>query len=896
MKIVCLLIFSAIWAKAASLRGVVTDPSGAAVPGALVELRGPGGDRRSVTGQAGEYSFPSLESGKYQFRITAKGFAAVQRRGLELVRPITFDVRLAIQSGKETITVADEAGRLNVSPQSNGSTVLLGQRQISELSDDPDELALQLQALAGPAPGPNGGQLYIDGFDGNNLPPKSAIREIRINSNPFSPEYDKPGFARVDVFTKPGADTFHGQAFLQYNDKLLNSRNPLLAGSTRPGYQARLYGFDLSGPLWKNHISFTLDLERRQIGEEALILATTPQGAINQALPAPQTRTSISPRADIALTSRNTLTARYQELRLDNTNQGAGDFNLPSRAYRERQVERVAQITETAVVSTHAINETRFQYLRPEAHDSGAAALPAIDVIGAFSAGGAPTGNSGNVSNNWELTNLSTFNAGAHALKWGGRVRQVNLDDTSFNNFPGTFTFYTLAQYLAGTPAQFSLSAGAPTTSVHTTDAGIFAGDDWRARPNLTFSVGLRYEAQTAISDPGDWAPRLGIAWGIGGGSRPPKTVLRAGAGIFYDRIGATALLNARRYDGVTQQSYLVLNPTFYPEIPPIAVLQAASQPQQLRPLYASVRAPRLYQSSVSLERQLDASSKLTFSWLENRGLHLPNARNINTPIDGAHPFGDPTIRLLTEDAGTSRQRQLVANVNINRKRFTLFGYYALSYGQDNNEGLPANPYNLRAEWGPSSYGDVRHRAVLGSTMTLPQKVTVSPFLVANSGAPYNITTGLDPAQTGSPTARPEFIGSPGCLERACFNPNPPPDAPAIPRDFGRGPSAVNLGLRVSRSWSFGREGQSGLPADGAPSPHMMSHDSAGASGKRYNLTLSASSLNALNRTNLAPADGDLASPYFGQSRALGGLVVMMHGGGASSYNRKVDLQLRFTF
>jgi hypothetical protein len=900
MKLLCLFLVAAVWARSASLRGAVTDPSGAAVPGALVQLRGPGGNHRAVTGGSGEYEFAGLEPGKYQLRITAKDFAAVERRGLAISKPMVFDVQLAIEAGKETITVADAAGAVSASPDSNGAAVLLGRRQIAELSDDPDELALQLQALAGPAPGPNGGQLYIDGFDAASLPPKSAIREIRINSNPFSPEYDRPGFARIDIFTKPGSDAFHGQGYFQYNDQLLNSRNPLLAQSARPPYQVRLYGLDVGGPLRKGLASFTVSVERRQIDESALILATTPSGSISEALAAPQVRTSIAPRADIALGPRNTLTARYQDLRIEYDNQGVGDFSLPSRAYRERQTEQTMQLTETATLSPRAINETRFQYLRSTTANSGAVPQPSVDVIGAFSAGGASIGNSGTVGTSWQLIDVSTFNVGSHMLKWGGRFRRADLDDTSYVNFLGTFTFYTLDQYAAGTPAQFSINSGTPATRVGQTDVGLFAGDDWRIRPNLTVSLGLRYEAQTVVSDLADWAPRVGVAWGIGAGSnRPLKTVLRAGAGVFYDRLNLATLLAARRYDGIAQQSYLVLNPAFYPAIPSLAVLQAQSQPQQLRPLYAGLRAPRLYQTNLSLERQLSASSKITLSWLENRGLHLPNSRNINAPIDGANPFGDRSIRLLSEDAGLSRQRQVVANLNINRKGFNLFGYYALSYGKDDNEGQPADPYNLRGEWGPSTYGDVRHRGVAGSTVTLPWKFSLSPFLVANSGAPYNITTGLDPFDTGVPTARPALTGPAGCVARACFDANPAPGVPVISRDYGRGPVAVNLGLRASRTWSFGRDAAGSGPAQisdhqHTPGPQMMSQGAAG--GKRYNLTLSASSLNSLNRTNLAPPDGDLASPYFGQSRALGGMVVMMHGGGASSYNRKIDVQLRFAW
>lgn len=903
MRIGLLILLAACAAAAASLRGTVTDPSGAAVPGASVELRGPGGERRATTGITGEYLFPALDSGKYRVRIRAKGFAAIDRSGLAIDGALVFNARLAIQPGKETVTVAAGTSGVGVSAEANAGAVVLVRRQIGELSDDPDELALELQALAGPAPGPNGGQVFIDGFLGTNLPPKSAIREVRINSNPFSPEYDRPGFARIDIFTKPGTEDLHGQAFFQYNDSLLNSRNPLLAQSTRPPYQAKLFGVDLSGPFRHNRASFTVDAERRQIGENALILATAPDAsgtprAINEALAAPQVRTSVSPRLDLTLNAKNTLTARFQDVRIDFDNQGVGDFSLPSRAYQEVQTEQVAQVTETAAISARALNEARLQYQRPADRDSGASSAPAIDVLGAFSAGGAPGGNSASVSGNWEFDNLTSFTAGKHALQWGGRARHETLDDTSLNNFAGDFTFYTLAQYAAGTPAQFSLNTGNPTTRVSQSDMGLFAGDDWHARSNLTLSLGLRYEAQTGIADLADWAPRLGLAWGIDGrGKRPPKTVLRAGAGVFYDRIPIATELAALRYNGVTQQSYLILNPTFYPRIPPPAVLAAASQPQQLRPLYAGVQAGRLYQSSLGIDRQLDARSKLSVNWIESRGLHLPNQRNINTPIAGAWPFGDPTIRLLTEDAGESRQSQLVASLNINWRRVMLFGFYALSSGQDNNEGLPADPYNLRAEWGPSTYGDIRHRAVFGATLSLPWGFTMSPFLAANSGTPYNITTGLDPADTGFPAARPEWIGAPGCRGAACFDLTPPPGAPLIPRNFGIGPGAINLAVRVSRTWAFGPEGTSGIADAAAPGPHGPQSILSGLpSGRRYNLTLSASTMNALNVTNLGAPDGDLSSPYFGQSRSLGGIMVMAHGGAASTYNRKIDLQLRFTF
>jgi hypothetical protein len=828
---------------------VVTDPSGALVPNATVQLRGPV-NRSGRTNLSGEYGFPALPVGTYEIRVTAKGFPAAIRRGVAVNGPTVFDARLLLQVEKQTVNVDDETGRVGVEPESNGGAVTMRGRQIAALSDDPDELALQLQALAGPAPGPDGGQMFVDGFSGASLPPKGSIREIRINANPFSPEYDRPGFARIEIFTKPGSEAWHGQAFTQFNDRVLNSRNPLLTGGERPPYRVQFYGADFGGPVKKGRASFTLGAEHRRIGENALIQATTLDGRISEGVPAPQSRTSVTPRIDFAITPKNTLNARFQNLTSAYDNQGVGNFNLPSRAYRERASERLAQITATLMPGPKAVNETRLQWLRSSTRYFAEQRAPAIEVLGAFGAGGAPIGNSSTATTAVEVTNLSTYAKGRHTWKWGGRARGSSLDDVSVNNYAGMFLFFTLEQFRAGRPAQFLMNSGTPGLQVRQFDAGVYVGDDWKVRPTLTVSLGLRYEAQTNLGGLRDVAPRVGVAWRIGA-----TTVVRGGAGVFYDRLSNGLTLNARRFDGVTQRSYVVMDPPFYPAIP---ALEAG--PQQLRPVYAGIVAPRLYQTSVGVERQIDRASKLSVTWVASRGVRLLNARNVNTPIAGAYPYGDQWMRLLTEGAGLSRIHQVVANANVTRGKKMLFGYYALSFGQDNNEGLPANPYDLGAEWGPSSYADVRHRVAMGGAVPLPLGILVSPFVAINSGIPYNLTTGLDPLRTGYPTARPEGVG----------------------RNSARGPANANLGLRVSRTWSFGGE-SSAAPA-------------GGHGGPARGVTVGASSLNALNHPNFAPPVGNLSSPYFGQYRALGGLVVMSHGGAPTTYNRKVDLQVRVTF
>lgn len=693
----------------------------------------------------------------------------------------------------------------------------------------------------------------------------------------------------------------HGQVFVQYNNDLLNSRNPLVTQSASPPYESRFYGFNLGGPLKKKRASFTLDGERRAIGENTFVLATALDSSlhplpINQVVPAPQLRTTLSPRLDYAVNPKNTLVIRYQDVRITLDNQGAGGFNLVSRAYGERQTERTLQVTATAVLSPRRMDETRLQYsrytTRYRAQDNG----PAISVQGAFNGGGAPVSNSSAFTHGWEVANVFTWTQGRHTIKGGGRVRLSRLTDTSLNNFAGTFTFYSLEQYRStlsdedgAGPSQFSLNFGTPTTRVQQTDAGFFANDDWRVRSNLTLSLGVRYEAQTQLEDRADWAPRLGIAWGLDARpNRPAGTVLRAGFGFFYDRLPISTTLNAVRYNGSTQQSYFVFNPSFFPDIPSADVLRATGQPQQLQPVYGGLRAPRLYQASIGIDRQINRYARLSTTWISSRGAHLLNVRNINAPLNGAYPFGDPSIRLLTESAGLSRQNQFILSPSIVYRRMSLKGYYALSSGKDNNEGLPADPYDLRAEWGPSTSGDVRHRMVVSTEIPFVRKVSIMPFLLANSGQPYNIRTGFDPNHTGSPAQRPallEAATAPDCAGGSrrytqafgCFDSSPAPGTAAIMRNFGRGPAAINLAVRIARTWSFGRISESG-------------------DSRKYHLALSASTLNALNHPNFGAPDGNLSSAYFGQPRSLGGLIVMSHGGGSSTYNRKVDVQLRFTF
>ena len=867
LTILVWLAAPAAWAQTApSLRGTVTDPSGASIPQAVVEVRGGGRNQRVTTSADGKYSFGALAAGKYQLRITASGFSAAERPDVDISAPIVLDVQLAIQTEAQAVTVQDQVNGVNVDPSANAGALVLGAKELAALSDDPDELQQQLQAMAGPGAGPNGGQIYIDGFTGGQMPPKSSIREIRINSNPFSPEYDKPGFGRIEIFTKPGTDFVRGQVFFQYNNQNLDARSPLLTQSSLPPYSQRFFGANLSGPVVKNKASFSLDLDQRNITENAFVLATTLDKNLNpesvdQAVETPQTRTSVSPRLDYMLNAQNTLTLRYQYTRIGSDNQGVGSYSLSSTGYNQRTTENTVQATETAVLSPSTVSESRFQFLRSSLADTVAGSSPQINVQGAFTDGSAIVGNSSTISDRFELSNGTTYTHKTHMFKFGFRSRGQLDRDTSLQNFNGTFTFlggtgpqldannqpipgtsiqltalqvyqrtllfrslnYTAAQILAlgGGATQFSRAAGSPTSRVNGFDAGIFFNDDWRVRPNLTLSYGLRYETQTNISDHADFAPRVGIAWGIDShGGRAGKTVLRVGAGVFYDRVANSNILSALRYNGSTQQSYLFLNPDFFPNLPATSTLEGSQTPQTLQLLANKLRAPQTYQANIGLERQINKAARISVNYITTRGVHLLDTRDINAPINGVYPYGDDRIRILTESGGELRTNQLTISPNVNFKGMFLFGFYNLSYGKDDNEGQPADPYNLRAEWGPSSFADIRHRGVIGTNFPLPKGFSIAPFIMMQSGTPYNITTGRDPYGIGVSTERPALVTLPdascsgGSLlyepGLGCFDLNPAPGEPVISRNYARGPGIINVNLRATKTWAFGRRGESG--------------------------------------------------------------------------------------
>ena len=934
-----------------SIHGTVTDPSGAAVTKATVIAINPDGQTKTAsTNRTGGYEITGLAPGNYTITVTAAGFADFAKDDVNVAagQSQAFNIPLEIAVEKEKVNVTDQgaSAAVDTSPSNNASAIVLSGKDLDALPDDPDELQTDLEALAGPSAGPNGGQIYIDGFTAGQLPPKSSIREIRINQNPFSSEYDKLGYGRIEIFTKPGTDKFHGQVSVMGNSSAFNSQNPFLIG-TEPAYHSVQYMGNVGGPLGKK-ASFFVDAQRRNIDEVAIINATLPNPSpdptitpnvpgctdptciFTSAVPQPHTRTNISPRLDYQISKNNTLTARYQYYRNVEENDGVGGFALLDQGTNSTTTEHTVQISDTQVLSNKVINETRFQYLRENSSDVPNSIIPSVTVPGSFTAGGASGGTSTDHQDHYELQNYTSMSLGSHFLKFGGRLRAVHDQSLAATGFNGSWVFQDIPSYQGRSPFQLSINfpgGGAsviPTVTVNVVDVGLYIQDDWRVRPNLTLSYGLRFETQNAIHDHGDFAPRVSIAWGIGGGQKSaPKTVLRAGFGLFYDRFAELNVLQAERLNGVTQLQYIAQGPIVlnqYPNIPPQTDLQQSSSPTlyQIDPRF---HAPYIMQSAVSVERQLSKTINVTVSYLNSRGFDQLLTRNINAPIPPATTANDPTVRPLgTLDniyqyatEGIFRQNQLIVSSNVRAgAKLTLFGYYTLNSVHSNTSGgFPSNQYNLDQDYGRAAY-DIRHRVFFGGSISGPYGFRLSPFLIAASGLPYDVTIGQDLNGDSIYNDRPSFSGQCSQPTRPCFyNTNPGPTDPRVPVNYLTGPTQFVLNLRLSKTFGFGREnasanGQPNGPGGGGghrggggggggfgrgPGAGIATIFGPANTGRRYNLTFSVNARNVLNRENLAIPVGNLSSPNFGNSVALAGGAFS-----SQAASRKLELQASFSF
>ena len=565
LKILCIASLVFAQQNTGALKGTVTDQLGSLIVGAKVTVRNARGVVTSATtNSAGVYEFKRLEPGIYELKVVAPGFNAFEEKQIEITaRELnTVNVQLEVALEDQQVTVDDR--NISTDSDNNQNAVVLRGRELEALPNDPQALAAALQAMAGPTDPESGGQaqVKVDGFSNGQIPPKEAIREVRINNNPFSAENEFPGWNGIEIFTQPGADKWHGSFAFDFNDESLNSRNPFT--TTRAPYQQRAYSTSLSGPVVKKRASFSIYFGRYLSDGNSVVNATVLDPVtlkpviVNESFVTPDTNDYGNARFDLKVNKVHTLVGRfnYNESRQDL--QGVGGFTLPTRAYRGKRSNFIIQLTETALINEKTINETRFQFVRNRNYQTSILESFALNVQDSFQGGGSQVGSSTDARDRYELQNFTSWTSGNHFLKIGGRLRHSKIDSISPQNFGGSYTFAggrgprldandqvvtgpngqpeiidlssleryrrTLAfaragfspaaiRVLGGGATQFSIAAGNPQAKLKQTDVALYFQDEWKLRPNFTLSPGFRYENQDNIDSNYNFAPRIAFAW-----------------------------------------------------------------------------------------------------------------------------------------------------------------------------------------------------------------------------------------------------------------------------------------------------------------------------------------------------------------------------------------------
>ena len=831
----------------ATLRITVVDPSGAVIVGAHASVTPIGGGAAAGvidTGMRGDAIFAALEPGRYTIHVESPGFEPADVRDVRLRAGDTNrEVKLKLAKFAETVQVRRDGRERGSDPRSDAFATVLDQAQIDELPDDPDEMEQALRDLGGP-----GSVLRVNGFRGGRLPPKGQIQQIRFRRNMFAADAHEPGFVSIDITTKPGVDHWRGATTLGFRDAALSARN--VFAPVKGDERQQRYGFNVSGPLWKQHTSLALSADGTDAFDTRTIVAQLPSGYYADSIRKPNNALNVTARFEHLLTTSQMLRAELQRNHTRTENLGVGDFDLLERAYSQSRTEQVLRASNAGAIGKKMYNELRLQWRSDEVAFSPASTAPAVLVLNAFGAGGAQLAGSRG-SNTVSITNDLDIATGRHAIRAGAQFDAGRYRTSELRNTSGTFTFASLDAYAAGRPTTYTRNLGNPDTAITQAQLGLYVQDDIRLRKELTVSAGLRQEYQSHIGGL-NLAPRGGIAWSP---FRNGKTTIRVGGGVFFDWFDAQAYEQGVQLDGSHQRIETILQPGY-----PDAALggTALALPAGRVQFAANLEQPRLTEAIAAVEQTLPGEVRLNTMFITRRGSNQLRGVNVNAPpANGPRP--DPASGTVTEIQSTARSQFDAISLNLNyarpQQRLFLAANYMFGRSVDEADGpfgLAADSYNLDAERGPA-LGFARHRFMSMANLPLKNRFRLGTSLRMQSGTPYNITTGRDDNGDAVSNDRPA----------------------GVTRNTGIGGAQIDLGLRLSWGLAFG--GAAPLPA--GPQVRVVRGDNADplgsmsgvdGAGKRYAIELYAQAYNALNRFNALNFSGVVGSPFFGRPTSAG--------------------------
>ena len=605
-------------------------------------------------------------------------------------------------------------------------------------------------------------------------------------------------------------------------DNRLNAREPFAA--IRPQEQRKILETSLTGPLGSGKASSFLFAGSYQSDDaQSIIFANGISGVIRDSIANPQRDTDLSQRISHQFGQKNTASLRYEALDQYRRNQGIGGITLGEAGTNFRNREDTFTYTQNTAFTSKAINEFRILFGKEYQPTRSLQAAPKIVVLDSFVAGGAQADR---LQTEYHTTfhDALSWSTGKHTLRMGMDVPDISrrgLEDST--NFQGTFTFSTLQDYLNNQPFSFVQQAGQGKVIFWEKVLSGFILDDIRVRPNLTVSLAARYDWQNYFHDNNNLSPRVAFAFSPAG---HPKTVLRGGVGIFYDRTGPQPIFDLLRYDGQRLLQYVVTNPA-YPD-PGNNGRRAQASPSSVVRLAPDVRIPYLMQFGIGVERQLQKSTTISINYTGGESVGIFRSRDLNAPLPpsfATRPDSRYAILRQIESSGRLESHSLEVAVRGDVTRlFSGMMQYTLGRAYNNAAGInsfPANNYDLSGEWGRADF-DQRHRLNLLGTVKPGRLFNLGIGVFLNTGRPYSLTTGRDDYHVGSATARPAGVG----------------------RNTLTGPGYAEYDLRWFRDFKL------------AP-PHNEVAPT---------LTVSVDAFNVFNQVNYTGYIGNLSSPFFGRA------------------------------
>lgn len=807
--------------------GIVLDTSGEVIAGARVILRRHDGSKQqTIATAAGSFRFARVASGSGELEVWKEAFKpAVIQLSVGPRPPAPLRIVLEIADLRDEITVNNQSGQVNTNPAENLDVINLDREALNNLPVlGNDVIGTVANLVDASSTGSGGASVIVDGLETTKKVPASMIQEVRINQNPYSAEFARPGRGRIEVITKAGLTEYHGEMGFIFRDYRLDARNAFAL--ERPPEQRRIYEGNLTGPIGHGKkTSFFFNANREEEDLQAVVFARTQAGMVSENVATPRRQSEFSFRFNHQFGEKTTFSIRYDFSDDSTRNNGVGGFNLAEVAINSTGREQQLFFTLRSIISSRLINELTVRAGRDNnVTRSDRPGIPRLIVQDAFTGGGSQADRRA-TENHVQLNEIISWTHGKHFVRGGLNIPDLSrrgLSDRS--NFGGTFTFATLEDYVHHRPFLFSINQGNGYLVFWQKEFGFFVQDSILVRSNFSLAAGLRYDKQNYLGDNNNFSPRLSFAYSPG---KQRKTVLRGGAGIFYDRTGAGPIGDRLRFDGQRLRQVNLSNPG-YPD-PLSSGVTLAAQPVSIVRFAPDLRSPYTLQFSLGVERQLNKSLSVTANYINTHGIKLFRSRDINAPLPASSQRPVSAIGVLREIESSARSQTHALELLLRGRISRFFNgtiQYNLGRAWNNTAGInsrPASNYDLTGEWARADF-DERHRFNVLGTIKAGDWFNLGMTVALTSGRPYSLTTGRDDNHDTIASDRPA----------------------GVRRNSLQGPGAATLDLRWSKEFSF-KAAKKGAKKNEGPAA-----------------TVGLSVFNVLNRVNYAGYVGNLSSPFFG--------------------------------